>query len=472
MRNYSQSNLTPVPRFVSLVMTSLFAILWAVWSQPHTIALRNSLLTVGSLMGLYVMVQHWSILKSRSAWPIYLVGALLAWITFHLFFLSHQYQLQLQEFFTIWKRIVWAAPFAIGLGCVLGQATNSAGSTSSHSKASAYLGYPLEWWIFYLGVMSPTLSYLTRSLLMFMAQQSAWHLPEFAMHMPMTSTWHIPKMAVVFYCIPALAIACSQCVRLGNQKSPQNWILGAIYGASIAAVLAVFYLENAKNGMAYSVVLIVVMLINIAIRKKTRWSWREGVIIALSILAMTFVLQQHIERSREWKTLFADIKVAYLDQSDAWKDYGARGYPVNELGTIVSETNYTRAAWAKVAVGMIGQMPQGYGLVFTSFGHLAKEKWPISTVVQCHSAWLDLTLGIGIPGVLLLIFAGALALKNAHMAAPRPWGQAAAWILLSIALLMITTEVSHSPYFETLVFIVLWVAGIGLNKPTASKTPN
>ena len=52
------------------------------------------------------------------------------------------------------------------------------------------------------------------------------------------------------------------------------------------------------------------------------------------------------------------------------------------------------------------------------------------------------------------------------------WGAAAAWSLSSVALLMITTEVSHSPYIEVFLFLVLWTAGIGLNAVIGQSTQN
>jgi len=180
---------------------------------------------------------------------------------------------------------------------------------------------------------------------------------------------------------------------------------------------------------------------------------------------MLFLLVQHIQKNDSWKTLFADIKVAQrLDDSDAWKDYGANGFPKNELGAVVSGTNYLRAAWAQAALDFIVEKPLGYGLIFKSFGAIALEKWPESTLDTSHSAWLDLTLAIGIPGVTLIFLSGLLALISVQRAAPYFWATTAFWLLVSIALLMVTTEVSRKGYIEALLFLVLWTAGLGLQE--------
>jgi hypothetical protein len=94
---------------------------------------------------------------------------------------------------------------------------------------------------------------------------------------------------------------------------------------------------------------------------------------------------------------------------------------------------------------------------------MALEKRPESTLDTSHSAWLDLTLAIGIPGMSLLILSGLLALINSQRAAPYFWGSAAFWMLISIALLMITTEVARKGYIEALLFLIFWIAGMGLH---------
>ncbi|QWE18961.1 hypothetical protein C2747_01605 [Polynucleobacter corsicus] len=451
---------------VKIALVTLFALLWAIWIQPHTIALRQIVLTLGSLLGLYVMSQNLHLFKTRRAIPIYLIGLLFAWITFHLFFLSHQYELQLAEYLTIWKRIAWGVPFAIGLGIALSQLPSQNAKNQDGSMAK----YEGVWWIFYAGIVAPTVIYLIRTVLMLLAGKFSWQLPNFAMHWPSTSTWHITKMSTVFFCLPALALACSQCIRVVNQKTQNAFVLMILYVGTIAAVLTVFYLENTKNGFVYSAILIMAMLVQIIVIRKSQWSWRDSAIILLAVTGMTILGVRHIQQNDSWKTLASDLRVAQqLEKIDAWKYYGTKGYPINDLGKTVSITNYERAAWGQVAVGMIGELPLGYGLVYKSFGYYGKDKWPDSILFQAHSAWLDLILGIGIPGVFLLVLAAVLALKNAQQATSQFWSVIALWILSSIVLLMATTEVSQQIYIDALVFLILGVAGLGLHQRPRSR---
>lgn len=474
--SFSDNNkrINSIPTIYGIVLVVLFSLLWAIWIQPHTIALRHILLTLGSLLGSYVIGQNLRLFKTWRALPIYLIVLLFVWITFHLFFLSHQYELQLAEYFTIWKRIAWSAPFAIGLGITLGQ-SHYLRNLNINFIDEGVTKHPITFWIFYAGIVAPTIIYLIRSLLMTFAANLGWHLPAFAMHWPIaSSTWHITKMSHVYFCLPALALACSQCISLQIQKTNHAFVLSILFVATILSVLTVFYLENTKNGFVYSAILITVMLIRIGLIRKSRWSWRDSVISLSVVACMTILGVRHVQQNDSWKTFSSDLRATkQIDEVDSWKYYGSRGYPINDLGKTVSVTNYERAAWAKVAIKMIGELPLGYGLVYKSFGYYGKDKWPDSTLFQAHSAWLDLTLGIGIPGVCLLLLAEVLALRNALQVSPRLWSESNLWLLLSISLLMLTTEVSFSPYVDALLFLILCTAGIGLrlSQNVASTQP-
>ena len=453
---------------VKALLVILFSILWAIWMQPHTIGLRHALLSFGSILGLYVVSQNFHLLKTKSALPIYLIGVLLVWISFHLLFLSHQYDLQLAEYLTIWKRIIWGAPFAIGLGIVMHSVGEGQSSRFNLDGNQNQMNISYFWWIFYIGMAMPTFIYLLRAALMFMADKLNLLLPEFAVNLYPPSTWYIPKTSYVFFCLPILAVACSKLICLAEKrmKPPPNLFLHILFFTSvIISVLFVFYCENIKNGIAYSIMLIAVFLIKLFLLKKLPWGWRDGLATFMAIALLIFLLALHVKKNDSWRTLVADIKVSEsVEQVDSWKYDGEKGYPKNELGKQVFGTNYERASWARVALKFIGELPMGYGLVHGSFGKFAQEKWPDSRLTQSHSGWLDLTLGIGVPGIFLLVLAGVIGAKNASKVMSPFWNTPILWLISSIALLMITTEVSQRVYVEALIFLILWMSGLGLHR--------
>ena len=173
-----------------------------------------------------------------------------------------------------------------------------------------------------------------------------------------------------------------------------------------------------------------------------------------------------MEQNRSWLMFFADAKIAVqIDTYQNWKCTPVLGLPVNGLGEPVTGTNYERIAWGLSAIKLIGQYPQGYGLVGRSFSELGREKWPGSCVPQSHSGWLDLTLGIGIPGIFLLISALLLNLKNLirlHSCADietQCWSSTLFWIILSFLLMWCTTEISQKVFLDELIFFLALAGG-------------
>jgi hypothetical protein len=96
-----------------------------------------------------------------------------------------------------------------------------------------------------------------------------------------------------------------------------------------------------------------------------------------------------------------------------------------------------------------------------SFGRLGKKVWPDAKLHQSHSGWLDFTLGLGLPGVFLLLGAGALAwyqsLSSSSLAQI-----IGGWALASLLLSMFTTELSQKVYIDSLIFLIGLVATLNL----------
>ena len=157
-----------------------------------------------------------------------------------------------------------------------------------------------------------------------------------------------------------------------------------------------------------------------------------------------------------------------------WKYNSEQGLPNNELGVVVSGTNYERLAWGKMGLKLIVQNPLGYGLIERSFGQLAKINWPDSKLHQSHSGWIDLTLGLGIPGF-LLIFTTLLMLlyqlaklANVIDAACNPYFTMAWWGVFSLLILWCTTEISQKVFFDDLIFWLSLACGLVLASPSSS----
>jgi O-antigen ligase len=98
---------------------------------------------------------------------------------------------------------------------------------------------------------------------------------------------------------------------------------------------------------------------------------------------------------------------------------------------------------------------------------------------QSHSGWLDLALGIGIPGVCLILFAlvfnvfflGKLNIENRSGNQYQHFGGVFFWILVANLLMWCTTEISQKVFFECLIFMLSITSGflMGSDNKFATK---
>lgn len=453
-----------IPSWIVWTQCICFAVLYAIWNYPLTNFLSDLCMIVGALLSVYILYINRDFFRTKQAIPFWLLVLLLLWVVFHLLFLSNNFSLQLRELTNIWKRVVIAIIFALGFGMAL-----------ANSKAKK--GY---WILFYIGMMAPALIFIGKYWLSISAQKYGWVVPEYLrIYSGRHSVFYMYKTDYVSFCLPALAITLAQ-LRSKLHDSHINLVSNFSYILGVSAIMATFYLGNIKNGMAYSMILIgtfLILVFNFELNKVVGirfvghgaklWLLKLTVILML-VLAAFPIASRHIEQNPSWSSIWVDSKVAVqVDRIDYWKYWGAKGYPLNERGAVVSATNYERLAWGIVGLRLLQQNPLGYGLVQDSFGRLAKINWPDSRLTQSHSGWLDLALGLGIPGVGLLLTALFMVIcrtvKNTgknNLNQRAVWSSRLIWVLWALLLLWCTSEISLKIHVIALLF---WVSfGVGL----------
>ena len=182
------------------------------------------------------------------------------------------------------------------------------------------------------------------------------------------------------------------------------------------------------------------------------------------VIGSSPLLYTHLQKNDSWRTLIADTKVGFqLEQYPQWKYAGEQGYPTNEYGKIVSVTNYERAAWFKAGAQLAAKDPLGYGLLEDSFKRMVKDNWPeaSSHLSHSHSGWLDLILGLGLPGFACILLALFLLISQSSMA-QEPWKSLVFWALIANLILWVTTEVAATISFSALIFWIFWACGLTL----------
>lgn len=451
-----------------LFQVVLFSVLFAIWILPNTILIRNLCLSLGACIGVYEIYIYRSQIQLSRSISLLLLGGLFLWIIFHLLFLSNNYIIQQEEFFSVWKRSFLAALFGIGFGL---------GLINLSTKSRHY-----AWIIFYLGLMAPTIIYLVKFALLIYGRKTGTEVSEYwriyAVGSP--TPFYVAKTAYMGFCAPVVAIALGQLYR---QLQTRRWLnlANLVYLATIPAILFVFYVENVKNGILYSLIFILLFVILVALKSFKVAPLKNCILILLlATIASAFVFK-NIQENPSWKTLFADARIAVqTERYPNWQCGPRLGYPNNDLGKVVSATNYERIAWALNAAKLVAQYPLGYGLVERSFRQRGNVLWPGSCLSQSHSGWLDLALGIGLPGMLLLAGTFIFSLRTLISIKVSELSGIAVWISMSICsligflLIWCTTEISQKVFLEELIFFIGFAIGLGflatsIRKPVHSN---
>ena len=444
-------NSIQIPIWVIFLQCVSFVVLYSVWILPEIASWRNTSLVIGAVLGLYVSYQYRQLLFNKLALPIWLIGILFVWASFHLLFLSQNPVVQLIEFKGIWKRAFLASIFALGLGL----------SIANNMERIKRWAWPL----IYLGLLMPTLIYLLKWMLTFYGESifGSQSIPAFLRVYPGSQPFYVPKTDYVVFCLPTLAVALGQILTL-LQERHVKWGQLLVYGASIVAVSFVFYGQNIKNGFVYEALLFILFLLLMVWATKKSWTLIKVGIITTILIGVGFVGQKHIQQNDSWATFAADSKIAVqLDRYQEWKFNVEKGYPINGFGKTVSITNYERIAWGIAGMDLFQDNLLGYGLIENSFGPLVNKKWPESSIrlTHAHSGWLDLALGLGLPGIALVLTALTLALLHTRNLTT-PWKNLGRWVLLSTLLLWCTTEVSNNGDFDPLLFWITLTASLAL----------
>ena len=131
------------------------------------------------------------------------------------------------------------------------------------------------------------------------------------------------------------------------------------------------------------------------------------------------------------------------------------------MGKPVNGSVYFRFAWATAAVELISAYPLGAGQIKYGFGHLADAYYGETKLKQSLSGWLDLTLGIGLPGM-VLILAALLLVWWRRSRIPPPWRSLYFWLLAGLILFGWIDGIASEHWLETVFFVFALGAGLTL----------
>lgn len=225
-------------------------------------------------------------------------------------------------------------------------------------------------------------------------------------------------------------------------------------------------------------------------------SWLPMVLSALvlSILLKALYGFYLYDKNHEQKlvNLIGDIKVAtQLEKNQTWvRDGRSIPEPVDEKGRQINGSTYERTSWFIRGAQFIAQNPWGNGITHMAFGYYMRDTYPGSKALMTHSAWIDYTLGVGLPGLFLTWMAIVLCVMRCmiylnHLLSkskqnhyyhegrntdfPKKNHQSVLvnqklipysgiWLILGLAFFWIVGEVSEREYIEHYFFLISFFA--------------
>jgi hypothetical protein len=123
LRNYDR-----LTSRLGLALILISSVLLGIWAVKSTIALRNSLLVVGTLISIPYIYLFFKLQKQNiplKNWvPIILLGLMFFWVIFHYFFLSRFSGQQFHELSSTWLRSGLAVIVGLSVGLALHKRPN------------------------------------------------------------------------------------------------------------------------------------------------------------------------------------------------------------------------------------------------------------------------------------------------------------------------------------------------------------
>jgi hypothetical protein len=189
-----------------------------------------------------------------------------------------------------------------------------------------------------------------------------------------------------------------------------------------------------------------------------------------------FLIHKHIQHNQAWLSMLADVRVGMdIENQSYWRNWVDTPNPQNSSGEIVNGSTYLRTAWAVAGLDLIQENPLGYGLMNSSFSHLAKEKWRDfytdngQHMVDTHSSWIDLTLALGIPAIGLLLYSLGKSFIDAFRYRAI-WSSYVIWLIPTLVLGYTVVEVTFNLFYELLIFLAATFATLTRSSSSISET--
>lgn len=372
----------------------LNVILLSIWAIKDTIALRNIVLVLGAITSIIYIANDWRFgdlkkqLRSVHSLPLILAGLLFTWVFIHFFCFSQDPISQFQELKSTWLRVLLGSILAWGTGLVI-------------LRRPILINY--LWCGILLGILAVYTQYIPKAL-----AKNALFVPDYHGYL---FEGKINGVLVGTLVIAGLTGTVLDLYRQ-HQLSTHKWVMAYWLLGIVVVMYSYVFIYDTRNGFGLATILFSALIASgvlwVIKRIITKGAAKELVsvsifIAGLVILASIFTYHQ-VKRNTGWLTLVEDAIIAVqVDKYPHWQKSNEGGdYPKTDSGREVVGNNYERVAWSVMGVRLISDHPMGIGVLYKPFNRLLQINYPGATPYATHSGWIDLTLSLGIPALLLM----------------------------------------------------------------------
>ena len=450
-------------------------ILLVVWALPHTIAARNIALFTGAGAGIGWMLLIRPSLSWKAYWPSICLLLVPLWVLFHWYCISTLKDLQWQELTSTWLRT--------SAGVVLGSV---AGIMISMQPRRIL-------WIVLLIALLPMITFILYVHQIYL--QHNWVLNALfygAFKSKFAAAYFVLCQVLAGFSLIYYAIQ-------GPSMRSRAWTL--VFGIALVLTgIADFIAVRALNGILVSSLGVIFCLIALVYHNliqapgQNRSGAERAKIMAYGLLVI-FIVSAGLyafwayDHRYEGKLthLVGDIQIAtQIDKNQTWVADGSQmPDPIDSSGRPINVSTYWRISWFIKGIQFIQENPLGNGISHMAFGHYMRALYPNSKVIMTHSAWIDYTLGLGVPGLLLMWLAiwgvirrsfcyqspsiiGNLPIAIDQISFKQLVPSIAIWLVIGVFCFWFIGEVSEREYIEHYFFLIA-LFGMGVAPLFPSK---
>jgi hypothetical protein len=398
-----------------IAVIALTSILLGIWATVGTIALRNFLLVLGTILSIIYLTQwfraqpisffHNQFRSSNFLYliPSTLIVAMFIWVIVHYVFFSQFPQKQWDELTSTWLRSLMAS--IIGYACALALCRNQSFA-----------------WLLGLGLIVSFLVLFFQYIPKAVVAQSLLATDWFGSYIYWAKFSGVLVGTVLVAGTLGVSLDGTRRMltsyrEIDNQSSRFQKIgLGFMIALGLfLPIYAFVYIFSAKNGVGVAAILFIfwfivgsVYLVILFFRiERHQFSNRNQLRLLLCglivVSTFTWLGYQHLKNNPGWESLIEDIRIsAQIDTYQHWKSPPKYGYPKRADGSSVAANTYERVAWAVVGFTLIVDHPKGNGILRALPSQMRQGGIDFNDAAYTHSAWIDLGLSYGWLGLLLL----------------------------------------------------------------------